>query len=278
MEEKNGKKIIARLLDMFFKCFLIVCFAFPFYWMIITAFKTNGEALRFPPTMWPKEIIWGNFKKAIDSVPFFTYYRNTIIVSVSVTVLQFVFVVPAAYGFAKYKFRGSNVLFAIVLLSFMLPQQLTFVPAYLMFSKLGMIDSLWPQILPFVSNGFGIFLLRQYFMQIPEEIIEAARLDDANEAKIILKVMMPMCKSAISAVAMLQFISMWNAYFWPLIMTSNDKYRTLSIGVAMLNSPEGGTEWPVLMAACLMMILPILLAYVVANKKITSAFVYRGIK
>lgn len=278
MKENGPGKIIARMIDILFKCFLIVCFAFPFYWMIITAFKTNFEAMQFPPTMWPKEIIWGNFKEAIGSVPFFTYYRNTIIVSVSVTVLQFLFVVPAAYGFAKYKFRGRNALFAIVLLSFMLPQQLTFLPIYLMFSKMGLIDSLLPQILPFVSNGFGIFLLRQYFMQIPEEIIEAARLDDASEFKIILKIMTPMCKSAISAVAMLQFISLWNAYFWPLIMTSNDKYRTLSIGVAMLNSPEGGTDWPVLMAACLMMILPILLAYLVANKKITSAFVYRGIK
>lgn len=113
---------------------------------------------------------------------------------------------------------------------------------------------------------------------MPEEIIEAARLDNASEFRIVTRIMVPMAKSAISAVAMLQFITIWNSYFWPLIMTNDDAYRPISIGVAMLNTTEGGTDWPVLMAACLMMILPIILAYVFFNKKITSAFVYKGIK
>lgn len=278
MERIGVKGVIVRIIDIFFKLFLIVCIAFPFYWMLITAFKSNQEALQFPPTMWPQNWDFSNFKKALDSMPFFNMYKNTIIVAVTVTLVQFLFVVPAAYGFAKYKFKGRGVFFAVVLLSFMLPQQLTFLPVYLMFSKAGLINTLWPQILPFIANGFGIFLLRQYFLQVPEEIIEAARLDNASEFRIVLRIMVPMAKSAISAVAMLQFISLWNSYFWPLIMTNKDAVRPISIGVAMLNTTEGGTDWPVLMAACLMMILPIVVAYIFFNKKIQSAFVYKGIK
>ena len=278
MRRLGAKGITLRIVDAVFKIFLIICIAFPFYWMIVTSFKGNAEALRFPPTMWPEKWDFSNFSKALGSIPFFSMYKNTIIVAVTVTLVQFLFVVPAAYGFAKYRFRGRGFLFGIVILSFMLPQQLTFLPAYLMFSKAGMINSLWPQILPFIANGFGIFLLRQYFLQVPEEIIEAARLDNASEFRIVTRIMVPMAKSAISAVAMLQFITIWNSYFWPLIMTNSDTYRPISIGVAMLNTTEGGTDWPVLMAACLMMILPIFLAYIFFNKKITSAFVYKGIK
>ncbi|MDD3400561.1 MAG: carbohydrate ABC transporter permease [Eubacteriales bacterium] len=277
------KGTILRIIDIIFKLFLIVCVAFPFYWMIITAFKTNQEALIFPPTMWPENWNFSNFAEALKSMPFFNMYKNTIIVAVTVTAAQFLFVVPAAYGFAKYRFKGSGFFFGIVLLSFMLPQQLTFLPIYLMFSKaklleVTLINTLLPQILPFIANGFGIFLLRQYFLQVPEEIIEAARLDNASETRIVLKIMVPMAKSAISAVAMLQFISVWNSYFWPLAMTNSDAVRPISIGVAMLNTTEGGTNWPVLMAACLMMILPIVVAYIFFNKKIQSAFVYKGIK
>lgn len=187
-------------------------------------------------------------------------------------------IVPAAYAFARCKFRFKGFFFGIVLLGFMIPQQVTFIPIYLMFSKAGLLQSLIPQILPFISNAFGIFLLRQYFMQIPEEIIEAARLDDAGELKIILRIMIPMARPAIFTIGLLSFISSWNSYFWPLIMTTKDAYRTLPIGVAMLNSQEGGRLWNVLMAGNMFLVVPILIVYLFANKQIRKAFAYSGIK
>ena len=163
-------------------------------------------------------------------------------------------------------------------MGFMIPQQVTIVPVDLMFSKAGILQSFWPQILPFIANAFGIFLLRQYFMQIPEEIIEAARLDDASEPMIILKIMIPMARTAIFTIGLLSFISSWNSYFWPLIMTTKDTFRTLPIGVAMLNSQEGGRLWHVLMAGNMFLVVPILAVYLIANKQIRKAFAYSGIK
>ncbi len=206
------------------------------------------------------------------------FLKNSIIVSCTVLCLQYIIIIPAAYAFARCKFRFKGLFFGIVLLGFMIPQQVTFVPIYMMFSKAGMLQSLWPQILPFISNAFGIFLLRQYFMQIPEEIIEAARLDDAGELKIILKIMIPMARTAIFTIGLLSFISTWNSYFWPLIMTTKDAYRTLPIGVAMLNSQEGGRQWNMLMAGNMFLVVPILAVYLVANKQIRKAFAYSGIK
>jgi sn-glycerol 3-phosphate transport system permease protein len=160
----------------------------------------------------------------------------------------------------------------------MIPQQLTFIPIYLMFSKAGVLQSYMPQILPFIANAFGIFLLRQYFMQIPEEIIEAARLDNAGETKIIFKIMMPMSRTAIVTIGLLSFISHWNSYFWPLIMTTKDTFRTLPIGVAFLTSQEAGHNWNVWMAGNMFLVVPILIVYFIANKHIRAAFAYSGIK
>ena len=187
-------------------------------------------------------------------------------------------IIPAAYAFARYEFFGKKILFAIVLLGFMIPQQVTFVPVYLMMSKTGILKSFWPQILPFISNAFGIFLLRQYLMQIPDEIVEAAKLDGASELKIILRVMIPMSKMAIFTIGMLSFISMWNSYFWPLIMTTNDEFRPISVAVAALKPTDQPPEWNVLMSGNLFLIGPIVIAYILANKQIRKAFVYTGIK
>lgn len=167
---------------------------------------------------------------------------------------------------------------AIVLLGFMIPQQVTFVPVYLIFSKAKMLQSYWPQILPFIANAFGIFLLRQYFLQIPEEIIEAARMDNASEPKIIFSIMIPMAKTALLTIGLLSFISLWNSYFWPLIMTTKNTYRPLAVGVAMLKNVDSAIPWHMLMAGNLFLTCPILIAYAFANKQIRKAFVYSGIK
>ena len=271
-------RLAAAVISALCKVLVICIIAYPFIWMVFTSFKPYAETTVYPPTLLPRQWTTEGYVKALEMVDVWGFLKNSLVVSLSVLALQYLIIIPAAYAFARCKFRGKGFFFGIVLMGFMIPQQVTFVPVYLMFSKAGILKSFWPQILPFIANAFGIFLLRQYFMQIPEEIIEAARLDDASEPMIILKIMIPMARTAIFTISLLSFISSWNSYFWPLIMTTKDTFRTLPIGVAMLNSQEGGRLWHVLMAGNMFLVVPILAVYLIANKQIRKAFAYSGIK
>ncbi len=210
--------------------------------------------------------------------PFLTYARNSVVVTAAILVIQFVVMIPAAYAFAKYRFAGNRLLFGLVLLAFMIPGQVTFIPVYLMLADWGWIDTLLPQIVPFLANAFGIFLLRQYFMQIPEELVESARLDNASEFKIIWKLMTPMSRPALATIALFSFVSHWNEYFWPLIMTNSNSVRPLTLGIAMLRETEGITNWHIVMAGNVVLVIPILIVYAFCSKLIVKAFVYSGIK
>jgi sn-glycerol 3-phosphate transport system permease protein len=267
----RGFNILAKLL-------VIVIIAYPFAWMILTAFKPYDETLIYPPTFLPKNWVPDGFINTFRLINVGLFLKNSLVISCSILIFQFLIIIPAAYAFARYKFYLKNFLFGLVLLGFMIPQQLTFIPAYLLFSRLGILQSYLPLVLPFAANAFGIFLLRQYFMQIPEEIIEAAQLDDAGELKIILKIMVPMAKTAIVTIGLLSFISSWNSYFWPLIMTTKETFRPLPIGIAMLTSAENGRHWNTMMAGNLFLVVPILGVYLIANKQIRKAFAYSGIK
>ncbi|MBY0164701.1 carbohydrate ABC transporter permease [Cytobacillus firmus] len=271
-------KIVWTALGYLLKAAVLMIFIFPFLWMISTSLQTFRETMTFPPTWIPASPQWGNFAEAMNAGPFLTYFRNSVVVTGSIIVLQFLIMIPAAYAFAKYNFRGKTLLFGMILLAFMIPGQVTFIPVYLMMADWGLVKTLLPQIIPFVSNAFGIFLLRQYFMQIPEEIIEAARLDNASEFKIIRKVMIPMSKPALATIALFSFVSHWNDYFWPLVMTDSAAVRPLTLGIAMLRETEGISNWHIIMAGNVILVVPILLVYLFCSKHIVKAFVYSGIK
>ena len=268
----------AKALEYGLKTLVIMAFVFPFFWMVTTAFKTYRETIMFPPKLFSETLMLDNFRQAWNSGPFLTYAENSILVTVAIIVMQFLIMVPAAYGFAKFDFKGKNFCFAVVLLAFMMPLQIVFIPTYLMMAEWELIPTLWPQILPFAANAFGIFLLRQYFMQVPEEIIEAARLDNASELQVLLKIMVPMSMPALVTVALFSFISHWNSYFWPLVMTDTVEVRPLTVGIAMLKATEGVVNWQVIMAGNVILVLPILFIYLFASKQIVKAFIYSGIK
>lgn len=281
MEESTSSIVIRKtghILNVCLKLCIIVVIAFPFYWMVSTSLKDYTEALQFPPTLFPKTVHWENYTHVFEIVPIGLYFRNSVVVSLLVLVLQYLIIVPAAYSFARHEYFGKNLFFGIVLLGLMIPQQITFLPVYFMFSKMRLLKTFIPLVLPFISNPFGIFMLRQYFMQIPQEVIEAARLDDAGNMKIMFKVMMPMAKPALITIGLLSFISTWNSYFWPLIMTSSETFRTLPVGIAALKSSETLQMWHIIMAGNVVLVIPILLVYMFASKKIRNSFVYSGIK
>lgn len=274
---KLNQKVLSAI-GIVFKAVLILVFVFPFFWMISVALQTEAEISSSPLTLLPAVPQWMNFITAWQRGPFLLYLKNSLTIIVCVITLQMVIMVPAAYAFAKYEFKGKKLMFGLVLIAFMTPGQITFLPIYQMMSDWGLMNSLMPQILPFMSNAFGIFLLRQYFMQIPDELIEAAKLDNAGALKIVYKLMLPMAKPAMSTIVLFSFVSHWNDYFWPLVMTQSTAVRPLTIGIAMLKNTEGVTNWNIIMAGNLILVLPILIVYVLCSKSIIKSFAYSGIK
>jgi sn-glycerol 3-phosphate transport system permease protein len=269
---------ILSFLGVLIKIVIMLAITFPFIWMIATSFKTVREAVAFPPTLFPSGLEWKNYTYVMAAFPIVRYFKNSVIIAASVLILQYFIIIPAAYSLAHHTYRFKGVFFAVVLMGLMIPQQITFVPVYIFFSKMRLLRSYVPLILPFISNSFGIFMLRQYFMQIPREILEAGKLDNANGWKIMYRIMMPMAKPALLTIGLLAFIGNWNSYFWPLIMTSNDAFRTLPLGIATLKTQETVQMWNYIMAGNVILVLPIILVYLFANKRIRNSFVYSGIK
>ncbi|MBE3594383.1 MAG: carbohydrate ABC transporter permease [Candidatus Carbobacillus altaicus] len=257
---------------------LSVIFIFPFVWMILTAFKSYHETVVFPPIWIPSSWHPENFVQAWTSGPFLHYLKNSLLVAFGILFFQIPTIVLAAYAFARYKFFGRSFLFALTMVTLMVPGQLIFLPDFLLLSQMGLINTLWSLILPFASSAFGIFLVRQSFKQVPEELIEAARLDEAKEWQIILNIMVPMARPALITFALFSFITHWNDYFWPLVMTTDDAARTLPLGIAKLRQVEGGSAWHIVMAGNVILVLPILFVFLIAQRYIVRAFVYTGIK
>jgi sn-glycerol 3-phosphate transport system permease protein len=269
---------VAGITVLILKLVLVAIFVFPFVWMILTSFKTIDETNMYPPTLLPHAWTTEGFSKATGLGNFAVYARNSIIVTLCSIVIQFAILIPAAYAFAIKEFPGKKLLFSLVILAFMIPVQVTFVPVYLLMAKLGWLGTLLPQFMPFMANAFGIFLLRQTFMQIPDEIVEAARLDHARERQIITQIMLPMARPTLATIALFAFISSWNSYFWPLVMTDQDQLRPLTVGLAILKDVEGTVNWPAIMAGNVILFLPIIAMFLVAKKQFLGSFSYLGIK
>lgn len=275
---KRAKNHLPRLPGDLFKFAVVLIFLFPFYWMFITSFKTYTETIVFPPTLWPQEFTLDAYRAILGKMNLLNYAKNSVIITASIIVLQTLVMVPAAYAFAKYEFKGKNLMFVLVLIAFMIPGQITFITVYILMAKWKLLGTLLPQIIPFGANAFGIFLLRQSFMQVPEEIIEAAKLDNASDFKIMTKIMLPMSKSTMVTIALFSFVSHWNAYFWPLVMTDSEKVRPLTIAIERLKDVEYGINWNILMAGNVLLVLPILVLFLFASRRIIEAFAYRGVK
>lgn len=278
MKRYRLRRNTAHVLDVILKIILSFIFLFPFYWMMISAFKTNGEIYSFPPTLYPHRPTTQGFTTVFNYFNLWPYIRNTLIITLAVMALQMCTVIPAAYAFAKLKFRGRNVLFTLVLVAQMVPTQLTFIPVYIMLSKAGILRTLWPQILPFGASAYGVFLLRQSFMQVNDELIESAQLDNANLIQIMYRVMLPTAKSTLVTIMILCFINHWNGYFWPLVMCTTESIKPISLVISRLKDVEQGIDWTAVMAGNLLLTLPTAAAFIAFSKKIIQSLAYKGMK
>lgn len=254
--------------------------ALPFFWMLSTSLKPDLRAVyQFPPDWIPAEPAWGNYLRAWRSAPFGRYTINSVIVATSVMVLQVVNGCLCAYVFSRIRFPGRDVLFLLFLAVLMIPTQVTVVPNYIILSRLDWLDSYWALIIPFAATAFGTFLIRQSFLGIPQDLVDAALIDGATHLQILRNIMIPLSKPAIITFALLSFNWRWNDYFWVLIMTTSDAMRTLPIGiVAMRGGAEGGSNWHIIMAATIIVLLPVLLLFIFAQRYFIEGIARTGLK
>lgn len=251
---------------------------FPYFWMVTGSFKTLKEIIGFPPTLFPKIPQYVNYAIAWSSGPFPRYIINSLFVTSSILFVQVILCCLAAYAFAKLTFPGKGILFIIILSCMMVPEQIRFIPLYILFSKMNIIDTYLALILPFTVSSLGVFLIRQAFMGIHNDYIDAAKLDGANTLTIIFRLLVPMTKGTIIAFALFSIIYHWNNYFWPLVMTSSDAVRTLPVGIAMLREQGTGARWHIIMAGNMFSVVPIFLIFFFAQKTIMRSFAMTGIK
>jgi sn-glycerol 3-phosphate transport system permease protein len=251
----------------------------PFLWMIITSLQPDVRAVMRRPTSLPLPPAFSNYLSAWRSAPFLIYTFNSVFIALSVTVLQLINASLAAYAFSKLQFPGRNLLFMLILTVMMIPAQVAIVPLYSLLAKFHWLDTYQGLILPFAADAFGIFLVRQYFMSIPDDYIDAGKMEGAGHLRILFRIMMPLARPSLIAFAIMAFKWRWNDYFWVLIMTSRDVMRTLPVGLVMMKEgSDGGTKWHIVMAATLLVMVPVILLYAAMQKYFTNDFNRGGLK
>lgn len=257
--EKTGKALILLIFSIFT--------AFPFLWMVLSALKTKAEIMDVS-RFFPEEFQWGNFYEVIFNSPLLRYVWNSLFVSVITLAIQIVTAAMIAYALVFMKFKGRKILFAIIMGTYMLPTAATYIPSYIILAKWDLLDTFTGLIISNCVSIFGIFLLRQAFMQVPMGMIEAARIDGASQWKILWRVVCPMTKSSFITFGLMNFITCYNSYMWPSLITDSNEKMLVSQGLRKFFIEGGayGTEWPLVMAGSALIVLPLLILFAFTQK------------
>ena len=257
---------------------MAACFLVPLFWLISSSLKRPSELFEIPVRWFPREIQFDNYKKMFDTIPFFLYLRNTMFIVFNSILGSLISCSLVAYGFARLRWPGRDKVFVLVLITMILPYQATMIPLFVLFQRLGWVGTMLPLIVPsYFGNPFFIFLMRQFFISIPYDLSEAARIDGAGEFRIYAQICMPLAKPALATVAIFAFLRSWNDFIGPLIYLQDDKTYTLSIGVQLIRS-KLDPKWEVLMAAGVLMVVPVLLIFFLLQKYFIQGIALSGIK
>lgn len=247
----------------------------PYAFMLSTSLKSLPELLRAPTAPLPASPTLAAYAAVFASMPVGHYLLNTVIMAVAIALIQIAVALPAAYALAKLDFRGRNLLLGVVVATLLVPAEVRFVPVFVGFAELGLVNSMTALILPFGVSAFGTFLLRQALLSVPDSLIEAARLDGASELRIVYGLLPPVLLPSLSAFFLFSFVAHWNDYFWPLVMTTDEAVRTLPLGVALLREQGTGMRWHVVMAGNVVLSAPMLALFVVAQRHLIRAVTAR---
>ncbi|EEO1971476.1 carbohydrate ABC transporter permease [Listeria monocytogenes] len=248
----------------------------PFIWMVLSSLKTDAEILKIPPTIWPETFTLDNFTKLFTEMDFAIYLKNTLII-VFFSFFGLFLNAMAGYGFAKFKFKGKNKLFYLVLATMMIPGQVTMIPVYLLLNAAGLTNTMTGIVLPGLVGAFGIFLFRQFMSTISDDLLEAAKLDGASEFYIFWRIVIPISRPVLAVQGILTFIAGWNSFLWPLIIANDEKFYTLSVGLQLLKG-QYGSNYALQMAGATFMVIPIILIFMTFQKYILKGFNVSGMK
>ncbi|TXK85045.1 carbohydrate ABC transporter permease [Paenibacillus sp. N3.4] len=249
----------------------------PFLWMIFTSLKTLGESTQIPIVIFPKVPNWQNYSDVTTMLPFLKFYSNTVIVTIVKTVGQLIFCSVSAYAFARIEFPFKNIIFILCLSVLMVPSQVYMLPQFLIMRDFGWLNSLKALIVPGLFSAFGMFLLRQFFMTLPNELEEAAKLDGCNHFQIYRRIMLPLTSSGLISVAIFTCLATWNDLMWPMIVNSSPEKMTLSVGLSSLQG-QFGTNFPVLMAGSLLALWPMIALFIASQKYFVEGISFTGTK
>jgi ABC-type glycerol-3-phosphate transport system permease component len=249
----------------------------PYYWMLSCSFKTNDNMFLMPLQWFPNPINWNAYGDAWKAQDFTRYFLNTTFIAVVITVGNLLLASLAGYSLSKFRYFGRGILFILILSTMMLPLEVTMVPLFLIIKKFGWPNTYEGLIVPFIVDGFGVFLMRQYLKSIPNELIEAARIDGASELRIYWQIVMPLCKPALAALGVFTFREAWDMYIWPLIIVTKDSLRTLPLGISLFMS-SFGTSWDQLMAVAAIGTLPMVLLFFFLQRSFIKGIAISGLK
>lgn len=255
---------------------VLVCLI-PVVWTVLGSFKTPTELAQVPGSVLPESWSLTNYSQALKRFNFVGYITNSVIVTVGATILTLVINSMAAYPLAKYNFRGKNFLFILTLATIMIPLQVILIPVYQVVSSLGLVNSLWGLIIPAAATPTGVFLLRQYMLTIPDELIEAARVDGSGEFRTFLTVVLPLCKPALAVVAIFSVMWRWNDFLWPLVVAQSESVYTLPVALARFNAEET-VPFNLILAMSVVSILPVIVIFLFFQKQIATGIANTGIK
>lgn len=262
-------------------CVLLIPFVFPTWWMLTSSVKPISDIFAFPPDLWPRRFDWTTYAKVFELQPFGQQYWNSAYIAAIVTVGTMIFSSMAGYAFARIRFPGANFLFTIVLLGLLIPSEVTIVPLFQMFLSWGMINTHWPLILVPIFGApsvFATFVMRQFFIALPGELEEAARVDGLGRFKIFWIIALPLAKPALGAVAIFTFLHSWNLYLEPIVFISSRNMFTLPQALTQFTDAYGGAMWNIQMAAATMTALPVLAVFIVAQKQFVEGLAHTGLK
>ena len=250
----------------------------PFLWMLLGSFKPEADLQRVPPTWWPDTPTLANYRQLFDRLDFPRFFSNSAVVAVAVTAGNLVFCSMVGYALAKLDFAGKRLLFGLVLGMLMVPGVVTFVPLFVLVSNLGLVNTYPGLILPFLVTPLGVFLMRQFMSGLPDELIEAARIDGAGEWRIFSRVILPLCGPALATLGILTFLSSWNNFLWPLVVAQTEDKYTLPVALALYSVGQNATRYGLLLAGSVVVIVPVIALFVALQRYFVQGIATTGIK
>lgn len=268
-----GRRLLAAALIL-----LALLWLAPIIWTVSTSLRTPAQSFSLPPQWLPTDLAFSNYLQVFDSVPFGEILANSVKVSVAIVLGQLVTASLAGYAFARLRFPGKNILFFLLMASLMVPGQATIIPVFLLIKWFGLADTLWSLILPAWVSAFGVFFMRQAFMQIPQDMVDAGKMDGANQWQIFSRIFVPLCAGPMAVLAILSFNTFWNEFFRPLIFLSSQKNFTLPIGLVTLQGYLGTGSLSVVLAGVVISMLPVLLIFVFAQRYVIEGIARTGVK